>query len=345
MNPVPLQLCGSLHETIWGGRNLERFAGKRLPPGVRIGESWETATDSLVVNQPFAGQTLDEVVRQLGRALLGTQPIAIVGPRFPLLAKFIDAQDKLSVQVHPDDAYAAQHEGGKLGKTEAWYILYAEPGASLVYGWRRPTSPAEVQHAIATVTLDELLHYEPVQAGDVVFVPAGTVHAIGAGIMLYELQEYSDVTYRLYDYGRLDANGKPRDLHVAQSLAVMRYEPATQVKVRPLPLEHSAARRRRVLVACRYFVMEEIELTGSLIERTDGSSCSIISILAGAATLQSSHDAISLALALGDTCVIPAEAGEYHLESQNCRLLRAWVPGADDPLIQRWQDAQKEVST
>ena len=143
--------------------------------------------------------------------LLGTDASAVFGHRFPLLAKFIDARKQLSVQVHPDDQYAYEHERGKLGKTEFWYILATEPGAKIVHGFQSPTTHAEVQQAIERVRLEELLHEEPIAPGDVIFVPAGTVHAIGGGVLLYELQEYSDVTYRMYDYGRLDAQDHPRE--------------------------------------------------------------------------------------------------------------------------------------
>ena len=159
-------------------------------------------------------------MKDYGAELLGEQAIAIFGQRFPLLAKFIDANDKLSVQVHPDDSYARRYESGKLGKTEFWYVLAAAPGASIVHGFKAPTSRREVQQAIEAVTLENLLYEVPVSAGDVIFVPAGTVHAIGGGVLLYELQEYSDITYRMYDYGRLTASGTPRDLHVERSLDV-----------------------------------------------------------------------------------------------------------------------------
>jgi len=141
--------------------------------------------------------------------------------RFPLLAKFIDARADLSVQVHPDDTYAQAHEGGKLGKTECWYILRAEPGARVVYGLKRSSSVAEVRRAVEETQLDELLNAFEVHSGDVIFVPAGTVHAICSGVVLYELQEYSDVTYRLYDYGRIQANGRPRELHLERGLALL----------------------------------------------------------------------------------------------------------------------------
>src|SRR5438876_3604041 len=159
----PIRLKASLHETIWGGRRLEREGWKQLPSGdIAIGEAWETALSTVVQNGSYAGQTLGELVELLGPALLGEVAIAIFGRRFPLLAKFIDANAQLSVQVHPDDAYAATHEGGQLGKTEFWYVLAAEPHATIVYGFKAPTTRAEVQRAIQDTTLETLLHEEEV---------------------------------------------------------------------------------------------------------------------------------------------------------------------------------------
>jgi mannose-6-phosphate isomerase len=336
----PIYLRASLHETIWGGQNLARYAGKNVPPGAKVGESWETETGNQVINPPYQGRSLSDLVDELGEALLGTQAVEIFGPRFPLLAKFIDAQDKLSVQVHPADEYAHQHEGGKLGKTEAWYILHANPGAAIIHGLARAVSREETRQAIADVTLETLLHDEPVQAGDVIFVPAGTVHAIGAGIVLYELQEYSDVTYRQYDYGRLTAEGKPRELHVEKALDVMDYEPTSIHKVQPVILpdlpDHT---KHRCLVACRYFVLEELTLQGTLADTTSHSSCQILSLLDGACTLSAGQDE-PLALGKGDSVVLPAALGAYHLTGENCRLLRSYVPTPDDALLRRFWAAQ-----
>jgi mannose-6-phosphate isomerase len=340
----PIHLRGSLHETIWGGQNLARYAGKALPPGAKVGESWETETGNQAINPPYRGQSLGDLVKEMGEPLLGTQALAVFGPRFPLLAKFIDAQDKLSVQVHPNDEYARQHEGGKLGKTEAWYILHADPGAALIHGLSRPASREEVRQAIADVTLESPLHEEPVQAGDVVFVPAGTVHAIGAGIILYELQEYSDVTYRLYDYGRLTAEGKPRDLHVERALDVMHYEPSPTRKVQPVvlpvaPREGPDQALHRCLVACRYFVLEELAFQGSLSDATSHTSCQILSLLDGTCAL-SAGQGEPLTLTRGDTVILPAALGPYTLEGAKYRLLRSYVPTPDDDLLRRFWSAQ-----
>ncbi len=336
----PIHLRASLHETIWGGQNLAHSAGKPVLPGVKIGESWETEIGNEAVNAPYQDRHLSELVAELGEPLLGSQALAIFGPRFPLLAKFIDAQDKLSVQVHPGDEFAKQHEHGKLGKTEAWYILHAEPGAALIHGLERPVTREEVQQAIANVTLESLVHEEPVQAGDVVFVPAGTVHAIGAGIVLYELQEYSDVTYRLYDYGRLTAEGTPRELHIERSLDVMHYEPTPLHKVRPVVLnDASAGNLHRCLVACRYFVLEELAFQGLLNGETASTSCQIVSLLDGECALSSGQDE-PLWLGKGDTVVLPAQIGVYTLDGSSCRLLRSYVPTPDDDLLRRFWSAQ-----
>jgi mannose-6-phosphate isomerase len=336
---LPIQLEASLHETLWGGRNLAAIAGKALPPDVPIGESWETEIACLARNAPYTGRTLGELVDRFDERLLGPRAIAVYGHRFPLLAKFIDARQWLSVQVHPDDEYAALHEGGKLGKTETWYILHAEPEAKIVYGLAREAARGEVRDAIAQTRLEQLLRTLEVRAGDVIFVPAGTVHAIGGGIALYELQEYSDVTYRLYDYGRLQANGTPRELHVERSLDVMRYGPAQATFAVPVEVgAPGAGIAHRVLVACRYFVEEEIRFSGPLRGETGLASCQILSVLDGAFRLQAAG--VELCIERGDTVVLPAAVGAYTLIGEQARVLRSYVPEERDPNLQRWCAAQ-----
>jgi mannose-6-phosphate isomerase len=336
----PIKLRASLHETIWGGRNLAAIAGKPVPEGGQVGESWETETGNLALNEPYQGKSLGQLVDELGETLLGWRSIEVFGSRFPLLTKFIDAHDKLSVQVHPDDAYAREHERGNLGKTEAWYILHSEPGAQLILGLERPATVDEVRRAIQETRLEALLHSFPVRPGDVVFVPAGTVHAIGAGIVLYEIQEYSDITYRLYDYGRLQANGQPRQLHVEQSLAVMQYGPALADTVRPVPLPgDDREARRRVLVACRYFVLEEVDLNGRWTAPVPPASCQIVSVLAGWCEV-AAEQGPPINLALGETAVLPAAVPTITLGGAHTRVLRSYVPTEDDDLLRRWRAAQ-----
>src|SRR5258706_6316215 len=284
---VLLPLVGALHKTCGGGRARAERGGRALPADAVIGESWETADESLVREGPYAGESLAALVARLGVDLLGWRSVAVYGRRFPLLTKFIDAREQLSVQVHPDDAYAARHEHGKLGKTETWYVLHAEPGAQLIYGFARATSSDEVRRAIEQTRLEPLLHSFAPRPGDVIFVPPGTVHAIGGGILLYELQEYSDVTYRLYDYGRLQADGRPRELHVARALEVLRYSPPPAVRATPLEaVPYGADGSRRMLVACRYFVEEELRVAGHVADTTTPASCQILTCLGGACTIE-----------------------------------------------------------
>lgn len=335
----PLQVRGSLHETIWGGHSLATIAGKELPDGALIGESWETAIDSSIVNAPYAGLSLGEAVERYDVQLLGWRAIEVFGHRFPLLAKFMDAQQWLSVQVHPNDAYAAAREHGKLGKTETWYILSAAPDAQIIYGVARETTAAEVRQAIAETRLEQLLQTVEVQAGDVIFVPAGTVHAIGAGVALYELQEYSDVTYRLYDYGRLQANGQPRELHVERGLDVMHYTPPRASRVTPVAVPgDTPGISRRVLVACEYFVEEELRLQGEMQATTNTSSCVILSVLSGEGRLTAAGSQVMLDL--GDTVVLPAALGAYGIVGEHLVLLRSYVPTQDDEGVRLWRAAQ-----
>ena len=334
----PICLESSLHETIWGGRKLEQAAGKRLPAGDRaIGESWETEVSTVAQNGPYAGKTLGELVDLLGTDLLGTDAIAVFGQRFPLLAKFIDAKTKLSVQVHPEDEYAALHEGGKLGKTECWYILATEPGAGIIHGFRAPSTRTEVQQAIAEIRLEELMHEEPVAPGDVVFVPAGTVHAIGGGVLLYELQEYSDVTYRMYDYGRLDAQGHLRELHIERSLDVTKYEPSARVKAQAVILAETSAYTERCLVASRYFVMREFALRTHVTGQT-GDSCVILSALtADLRIFYGEGLEQNESLARGGTMVLPASLGKYRVEGAGA-FLSSYVPASSDTAWRLWRE-------
>lgn len=334
----PIRLEASLHATIWGGRKLEQAVWKQLPEGdVAIGEAWETETSTIAQNGPYAGKTLGELVELLGVHLLGTNAMAVFGRRFPLLAKFLDARTKLSVQVHPNDQYAHEHEHGKLGKTEFWYILATEPGAKIVHGFTEPTTRAKVQQAIEQVKLEELMHEEPVTPGDVVFVPAGIVHAIGSGVLLYELQEYSDVTYRMYDYGRLDTQGRPRELHIERSLDVSHYEASAHIKTRPVTIAEGATYSERCLVACRYFVTCEIVLRTQVEGHTSGS-CLILSSLGANLRVRYGQDVQqSEGLERGQTMVLPAALGQYVIEGEGA-FLCSYVPANEDKTWRLWRE-------
>jgi mannose-6-phosphate isomerase len=246
------------------------------------------------------------------------------------------------------------HEGGKLGKTEFWYILATEPGASIVHGFKAATSRAEVERAIQDVTLEHLLHEENVQPGDVIFVPAGTVHAIGSGVLLYELQEYSDITYRMYDYGRLTADGKPRELHIERSLDVARYAPSQRIKVNPVVLSSEPGYEERCLVACRYFVTRELRLKEyRTLAAATGSSCVILTCLQGTPVVWypgtdepglkgDFRRYASEKLASGQTMILPAALGRYIIEGPGT-VLRSYVPEAADEAWQLWRTENNEA--
>ena len=206
-------------ERVWGGRAIERLYGKKLPPGVPIGESWEISDRpgdaSVIANGPLAGKDLRWLMEHHERELLGTAKSA--NGRFPLLIKILDAQEKLSLQVHPPARQAAELKGE--AKTEAWYIAEAASGAELYVGLKRGVTRAEFETKIRTGAVAECFHRVPVKAGDTMFLPSGRVHAIGAGLVIFEIQQNSDTTYRVFDWNRVGLDKKPRELHVAESLA------------------------------------------------------------------------------------------------------------------------------
>jgi mannose-6-phosphate isomerase len=324
MKLYPLALTPRLDTRLWGGAHLNGLLGLEQPLA-QLAEAWLVFDSNPVANGPLAGRTLADLAQSYGERLVGTRSFARYGADFPLLAKFIDAAQPLSVQVHPDDAYAHAHEApsGFHGKTEAWHILAAEPGAELIYGLRRPATREEVARAVADETLLDLLASTPIAAGETVLVPAGTIHAIGAGVTLFEIQQKSDLTYRLYDYGRRDAQGQPRELHVAKALEVSDLSGARLPNVEPLPLD--AAGTRALLVACPFFAMERWQLDATLEAATDPGSFEILACTQGQGALGWAGG--ELTLGQGAALVLPADLGGYSVRvSEPLALLRCYVP-------------------
>ena len=333
----PLLTERRLVQPIWGGTTLAAWLNLPEPRPERLGETWQVYDQNRIVNGALAGRTLGEVSQAYGAALVGTRTVARYGADFPLLAKFIDAADRLSIQVHPDDAYAHQRAAatGFHGKTEAWYILSAAPGATVIYGLARGSSRAECAAAIAAGRVEDLMHRLPVQAGDVIFVPAGTVHAIEAGIVLFEIQQKSDLTYRVYDFGRRDAaTGQPRALHLDQALDVMDYRPAARAAISPLELGAG----RVLLVACPYFALEAWTVVGAQAATTDPGTFEILTVLAGAGSLRAPSATDGLPLERGLSVILPATLGAYTVQPENAtapvQLLRVTVPDLERDL---WQ--------
>jgi mannose-6-phosphate isomerase len=253
---APLAIEPQEHEAIWGGHALVTRYGKHGDPKAKIGESWECWDENRATTGTLAGKTVAELRGLLGHDLVGALDPAKM---FPILTKLIDARHPLSVQVHPDDAYAQRVEHQPNGKTECWYILEAEPGASIVLGWNRDTARGEYLERVKDGSLGDLLRRVEVKAHDVFYLPAGTLHAIGAGIVLFEVQQASDLTYRIFDYNRLGPDGKPRALHVDKAADVLDYSRSTAGAIQPVRYTLDGL-PRATLVADKNFILERVEL-------------------------------------------------------------------------------------
>ena len=292
--------------------------------GEPLGEAWSIYSENRILNGPLQGRTLAEVTAELGAKFIGSAPLKRYGDTFPLLAKFIDAADKLSIQVHPDDAYAHEHEAdtGFHGKSEAWLILEAAPDAHIIWGFKDALTPDEVKEAAREERLEPHLNFVPVKAGDVIYNPAGTVHAIGAGIFLFEIQQASDLTYRLYDYGRKDSSGKTRELHLDKALEVADLIPGEHAHVTPKPLENG----KTELLSTEFFAFERWEVSGELQASTKPTSADLISVLSGEVSIRAGDTEVTLKQ--GGSCVLPAALGAYSVSGEGV-LLCCYVPASD----------------
>lgn len=303
----PLRIEPELRERVWGG---SRYPAAALP----IGEAWLAFGESRVLDGSWAGATLESLSAQLGSALLGTAGTARYAGRFPLLVKILDTADWLSVQVHPDDAQAVTLEGSGPGKSEAWHVLAAAPGASVLAGTREGVAQAEVVAAIGSRALVELLQRAPVQVGDSVLVPPGLLHSLGVGLTVYEIQQPSDITYRCYDW---DRGG--RELHLDKSRAVV---DAT----RPAIVRHASDRPREVVIETPDFRVERMLVGPSPTDiTTGGTSCHILTVTDGSCQVTSA--AGTLTVSGEHSVVVPASLIRYSLRSTTAAtVLVASVP-------------------
>lgn len=306
-NIQPVKFSPACKGYLWGGTKLREQFGVQsdMDP---LAEAWVLSAhpdgESVVAAGALAGCTLTEYIQKVG-AVCGENAARLKD--FPILIKLIDAKQQLSVQVHPDDAFARENEGGN-GKTEMWYVLSAEAGATLYYGFKKQVTPDEVRARIANGTLDDVLNAVPVKAGDVFFLPPGTVHAIGAGMVICEIQQNSNTTYRLYDYNRRDKDGNLRALHVEKALGVCALCPA--------PVKGGAG---DILADCAYFRVQRVEVCGEKIGTVTPASFQSLVAVAGRGTL--SMHGQTLQLQPGDSVFIPAQAGEYTLSGDMTLIL------------------------
>jgi mannose-6-phosphate isomerase len=322
MSPLyPLRFQPILRRYLWGGRRLESL-GKTLGAGQDYAESWEVvdhnADQSVVLRGPLEGTTLAELVEMQGPALLGRHaPLK----HFPLLFKFLDAHDRLSIQVHPDDARAAQLDPPDLGKTEAWVVLDAQPGSYLFAGLRQGIEREVLRRELARHTAELCIERIEPRPGDCFFLPAGVVHALGPGLLIAEIQQASDTTYRLYDWSRLGPDGQPRPLHVDAALEAIDYVYGPVAPQRPEPTDKDFVER---LVACDKFVLDRWKLSSSATVGGD-QRCHILAVLQGSVAI--AGDPVAEPLVRGGVVLLPAGCGATLVTPQgDATLLDAYLP-------------------
>lgn len=305
----PIKLKPEFKEIIWGGNRLKNEYNK-ISSLNNIAESWELTVRSdgmnVIDGGEFDGITMEKYINQNGFSVVTNKDIN----RFPLLIKFIDAEDNLSIQVHPDDEYGMR-TANSLGKTEMWYIIDAKPGAKLVYGLKEGCSVEMLRDAIKNNTVEEMLNYVSVKKGDVFFIPSGLVHAIGAGILLAEIQQNSNITYRVYDYNRIGKDGKPRDLHIADALNVIVNRTNDEIdKIR----FSTNVKNDTTLASCEYFTVDKYVLDGKINLNTDLNSFNSILCLDGNGTLEFNGEIFPITK--GDSYFVPANLGDYSINGK-----------------------------
>ena len=322
----PLQFKPIFQERIWGGRKLHSLYGKELPSDRPIGESWEISdreeAQSVVLNGPLAGRTLHSLMKEHGREIMGNaKPLK---GRFPLLVKILDAREKLSLQVHPP-AEKARAMGGEP-KTEMWYITHAEPNASLYVGLRRGVTREEFERKIGDGSVADCFHRIEVQEGDSMFLPSGRVHAIGGGLMIFEIQQNSDTTYRVFDWNRVDAQGKPRALHVKESLECIDFEDFEPEVTRMEALDvDTSTIHIETLVENPLFKVESVTARPGAHLDYSLRAPRVIGVVSG--NVRVLHDEHPLELTPGQFCLLPAEMGRAKLECEAAGRFLVAEPG------------------
>jgi len=336
MNPEPFRIEPTFSPRLWGSRSLAQLYPDKSDLAEPIGEAWLSDVKCRIATGAFTGIALADAWREMPAEWRGTtfaQPAD-----FPLLAKFIFPTDKLSIQVHPDDAYATEHEkaAGGCGKTEMWHIVAAKPDASLLLGLKPGTTKDAFLAALENHSVENLFQRHAVAAGDTFFVPAGIQHTIGANMVVFEAQEYSDLTYRVYDYGRVDPFGKPRELHLEKALAVTNFSGGIVDKVPRLTLPTQRG-TRSLLAACRYFATERAEYSGLCDCSTNKSRFELLVVLGGSGQIRwTGGDAT---YAPGECWFIPANLDVFVIQPlRESSIIRTYVPDLA-AAKKRWQDS------
>ena len=311
----PMLMKPAFKDYIWGGTRLRDDFGKDCDFD-KVAESWELSChkdgNSVIANGEFAGMSLSEYIEKQGKAVLGTNCARF--ENFPVLIKLIDAKDNLSVQVHPDNEYAQRVEG-EYGKTEMWYVVDADEGATLLYGFKHEISKEEFRERIENNTLLEVTNAVPVKKGDVFFIRSGTLHAIGKGILIAEIQQNSNTTYRIYDYGRVGKDGKPRELHIDKALDVTKLCPAEPYpETEWVTADSKTGWKKKLLSSCEYFTVNALDIPEGAELTADEKSFVSLLFLDGTSTI--SYNGGKLDVKKGDSVFIPAGFGSFKIDGK-----------------------------
>ena len=311
----PIKMKPIFKQYIWGGDNIRKLYGKDTPEPP-VAESWEISAHpdgmSIADGGECDGMTINDICKKYGRDFYGDSMNE--GDDFPLMLKILDAKDKLSVQVHPDDEYAAKYENGGKGKTEAWYILHADNEASLVYGFKEDMTKESFKSAIDEGRVEEVLNKVKCNTGDVFYIPSGTIHAVGKGLVIAEIQQSSNTTYRVYDYNRRDNNGNLRELHIDKALDVSNMKSSVGKEKTEGSVEKSAGCTVRHIISGQYFYFDEIGISEKFAANTDG-------LLHMMFIAEGEFGINGIRLKKGDSILIPASTGAYCVKGNGKALL------------------------
>lgn len=317
----PLKFRPILKDKIWGGQKLVEQLNKTsdLP---NVGESWEISDvegdTSIVSNGPLTGQSLKALLANYKEALLGTKNFERFGEKFPLLIKFIDAKQDLSIQLHPNDELAAKRHNS-FGKTEMWYVMQADKDANLIVGFNQKVTPEAYLKHLEDKTLTQILNFDAVSAGDTYFIEVGRVHAIGAGVMLAEIQQTSDITYRVYDWDRVDDEGNARELHNDLAIDAIDFDMEDNFRVDYSKEKNSS----NTMVSCPYFTTSYLEVDQPITKENAQDSFFIYMCVDGEVTIETEHSSVSISK--GETVLLPASIKTYTLKSEAAKLLEVYV--------------------
>jgi len=321
MLTYPIKFDPILKEKIWGGQKLKSLLNKESDL-TNIGESWEISDIdngvSVVNNGALKGKTLKDLLNTYKAALIGDKNYKVFGNKFPLLIKFIDAEKDLSIQLHPNDALAAKRHNS-FGKTEMWYVLQAEKDANLIVGFNQEMNSETYLKHLKAKTLPEILNFEPVEEGDSYFIEVGRVHAIGAGVMLAEIQQTSDITYRVYDWDRVDANGNERELHNDLAIDAIDFNLENDYKVN----YSKSINQVNEMVDCPYFTTNYLEITNTIKKENKVDSFIIYMCVSGEVEIETAN--ATERIIKGETVLIPAAIKTFQISSKNAKLLEVYV--------------------